>query len=612
MYFLPDKLDMTDGNETSYFVNPKTNGEIRIVARAVSRGISIGKVVCLYGSRRQFYRVYLQKTQIKGEVKRFRAAVHLAKLQLKEIGKQNSTFNETKINIFDAHLLMLEDDSLLSKIENVIEEKKVNAEWAVKIVTDTYVAKYKSIVDEYLRERYIDVEDITDRLLNALGGGKSKFLLEKNSVIVAKEIKPSTLLELTESAPKAIITEIGGWTSHSFILAREINLPAVTGVKGILRRVQTGDKVIVDGFNGQVILHPTENTIKKYKRQAAQFQQVKSQDPGTKQEKLTTLDGRRIIVRANVDFIDEHTSKKLSEASGIGLYRSEFLFNQYKGFPTEQEQIEAYRSIADVVGSRRAGIRTFDISPEQIAEVGQEKEKNPALGMRGIRLSISNLKHFRTQIRALLQASIKNNIDIILPMISDVSEIILTRKILEEEKQRLTKRKIRFGQTRLGAMIEVPAAILIIEEIAREVDFLSLGTNDLVQYLLAVDRDNGTVADWYKTLHPAVIRSIKKVLEAGENRKIPVIVCGEMAGSPVYAAILIGLGAVELSMNLNSILRVKQTISGIAFEEASQISICLANCQSADEGEELVYKYFLKKWSHLFTPEILQSGKKQS
>ncbi len=602
---------MTAGIGTSHFVNLKTNGEIRITARAVSRGVSSGKVVCLYGNRRQFYRIDLRKIQIDGELKRFRAAVQLAKRQLKKFSKQKSTISdETKINIFDAHHLILEDNSLIFKIENVIAEKKVNAEWAVKIVTDKYIAEYKLIADEYLRERFIDIEDVTDRLLNALGGGKSNFLLEKNSVIVAKEIKPSTLIELSESSPKAIITEIGGWTSHSFILAREINLPAVTGVEGILKRLHTGDDVIVDGFSGQVILHPTENTIRKYKRQATQFQQVKSLSPSNESKEFTTLDGRRIIVRANVDFIDVNTSKKLSGASGIGLYRSEFLFNRYGGFPSEQEQIKAYRSVADVVGAMRAGIRTFDISPEQFAEVTREKEKNPALGMRGIRLSISNIKDFRTQVRALLQASVKNNIDIVLPMISDVSEIIFTRKILDEEKLDLTKNKISFGEIRLGAMIEVPAAVLIVEEIAREVDFLSLGTNDLVQYLLAVDRDNGTVADWYKTLHPAVIRSIKKVIEAGENSNIPVIVCGEMAGSPVYAAILIGLGAVELSMNLNSIPRVTQTISGIAFEEASQISSQLLDCRSADEGEELIHKFFLQKWSHLFTSEILQSGKK--
>jgi phosphotransferase system enzyme I (PtsI) len=605
---------MTNDNIVGHFVDTQKNAEITIIAQAVSRGVSSGRVVCLYGNRRQFYRVFLQPTQIKGELKRFRAAVRLAKLQLTEISRQSAAFNEkTKVNIFDAHYLMLEDNALNVKIEKLIEEKKVNAEWAVKIVTDSYITNFKSIGDVYLRERYVDVEDVTERLLNTLsGGGKSNFLLEKNSVIVAREIKPSTLIELSASAPKALVTEIGGWTSHSFILAREINLPAVTGVTEILRRAQTGDEIIVDGFNGQVILHPSENTIKKYQARASQLQKVKALNSNAQKEKLTTLDGRQITIRANVDFINQQISQKLLGASGIGLYRSEFLFNQSETFPTEQEQLQAYRKIAEVVGAERAGIRTFDIGPEQISKAGEEKEKNPALGMRGIRHSFSSVKHFRTQIRALLQASFeKNNIDIVLPMISDVTEIILTKKILEEEKQSLREREIEFGQIRLGAMIEVPAAVVIVEEIAGEVDFLSLGTNDLVQYLLAVDRDNGTVAEWYKTLHPAVIRSIKKVLEAGESCNIPVIICGEMAGSPVYAAILIGLGAVELSMNLNSISRVGKTISGIAFEEAAQVANQLLRCRSADEGEELVRQYFLQKWSHLFTPESLPTGKIQ-
>ncbi len=613
--YFADKLffhnfDMTDDNITTRFAAQK-KGEIKIAARAVSRGVASGRIVCLYGSRKQYYRVFLHPLQIEAELKRFRAAVGTAIFQLKEISRQNSAFiNDTKINVFDAHLLMLEDDSLKVKIEEIIEQRKINAEWAVKIVAESFIINYKSFADVYLRERYIDVEDVSNRLLNALGGAKSNFKFEKKSVIVAREILPSTLIELSESAPKAIITEMGGWTSHSFILAREINLPAVTDVQGILRRAKTGDEVIVDGFGGQIILHPSENTIKKYQQTAAQVQQTKRRVVNAPGKKLSTLDGREIIVRANVDFIDRQISQKLTGACGIGLYRSEFLFNKFEGYPTEQEQIEAYRKIAEVAGPARAKIRTFDISPEQTSNAGKEKDKNPALGMRGIRFSVANQKYFRTQIRALLQASLNDNIDIVLPMISDVSEIILTKKILEEEKQNLRGSNIKFGKTRLGTMIEVPAAVFVIEEIAREVDFLSLGTNDLVQYLLAVDRDNGTVANWYKTLHPAVIRSIKKVLEAGENRNIPVVVCGEMAGSPVYAAILIGLGAVELSMNLNSIERVRQTISGIAFEEAAQIAKCLLQCRSADEGEELAREYFLQKWSHLFTPEILPGGRK--
>ncbi len=297
-------------------------------------------------------------------------------------------------------------------------------------------------------------------------------------------------------------------------------------------------------------------------------------------------------------------------AQGIGLYRSEFLFNQYKGFPTETEQIQAYKKVAKAVGKDTVCIRTFDINIEQLAEGNVEKEQNSALGLRGIRFGLLQKKEFQTQLRAILQASAENKIDIVLPMISDVSEIMLTKSILEKEKRNLIKQKIKCGNPRIGVMIEVPATIFMIEEIVREADFLSLGTNDLVQYILAVDRDNESVADWFRTLHPAILRSIKRVLDAAEAGKIPVIVCGEMAGSPVYAAILIGLGANELSMNPNSILRVRKTVSAIAFEEAEEITKKLLKCQSSDAVESLVSELFTEKWSHLFSPDALPANKK--
>jgi phosphotransferase system enzyme I (PtsI) len=506
---------------------------------------------------------------------------------------------------------MLEDKSLLSKIENFIKDKKTNAEWAVKLVTDNFITDYKTIADGHLRERYIDLEDVSERLQTALGGGVESIIqLEKNSIIVAKDVKPSTLIELTDTQPRAIITERGGWTSHTFILARELNLPAVTGLKGILRRVQTGDAVIVDGFNGKVILHPNKETLQKFKLEAAQFQENNSEQIKPIKSKLATLDGREITIRANVDLPTGYVKAKRHGARGIGLYRSEFLFNRYKGFPTEDEQIEAYKKAAKMVGEDGVRIRTFDLTVEQLTEEIVEKEQNPALGLRGIRLGLSQIKQFQIQLRALLRASAEYKIDIVLPMISDVSEILLTKGILEKEKLNLKKQKIKFGNPRIGAMLEVPATIFMVEEIAREVDFLSLGTNDLVQYLLAVDRDNQSVADWFRTLHPAVLRSIKKVIDAAEESGTPVVICGEMAGSPVYAAILIGLGATELSMNPNSILRVRKTIMAIAFEEAREITKQLLKCQTSDAVEHLVSESFLKQWSHLFSPDILPAGKK--
>ncbi|HVE56201.1 MAG TPA: phosphoenolpyruvate--protein phosphotransferase [Pyrinomonadaceae bacterium] len=581
--------------------------EVKLKARAVARGVAIGKVVCLHGRKRQFYRINLDESKIEKEIRRFRAAIRLSKRQLTKISSDNKN---SKSNIFEAHLLILEDKSLQEKIEGNIKTQKVNAEWAVKVVTDGYVATYKSIADEHLREKYIDLEDVADRILGALGGGgKSNLRLQKNSIIVAREVKPSTLIELTDSNPMAIITEHGGWTSHTFILAREINLPAVTGMKGILRRVQTGDEVIVDGYNGQIILNPTKESSEKYKIAAAQFQEFTHRETEPVKEKLKTLDGFEVTVRANLDLPLGYSKAKRLGAKGIGLYRSEFLFNQFKGFPSEQEQIKAYQKIAKLAGNEGVRIRTFDLSVEQLTEENAAKEVNPALGLRGIRLVLTHKKEFRTQIRALLQASFENKIDIVLPMISDVSEIRETKKIIESEKDRFRRKKISFGKPRLGAMIEVPSAVLTADEIAREVDFFCLGTNDLVQYLLAVDRDNETVADWFRTLHPAVLRSIKTVLRAAEQNNIPAVICGEMAGSPVYVAILIGLGATELSMNVNSIARVRHTISHIAYEEAKEITDSLTKLSTADAAEDFVRESFLKKWSHLFSPDILPQKK---
>ncbi|MGI8884005.1 MAG: phosphoenolpyruvate-utilizing N-terminal domain-containing protein, partial [Pyrinomonadaceae bacterium] len=353
----------------------KNNGaEVRLKARSVSRGVAIGNVVSLYGRKRQFYKITLDDSQIEREIRRFRVSIRLAKRQLKQISSKTiKTAKTTRENIFEAHLLILEDKSYLEKIETGIKEQKVNAEWSVKSVTEKYISQYKAITDEYLRERYIDLEDVSERLLTALGGGgKSAIRLKKDSIIVAKEVKPSTLIELIESNPKAIVAENGGWTSHTFILAREMNLPAVTGAAGILRRVQTGDEVIVDGYNGQVILHPEAETVRKYKLAAAQFQQIDYAAVKTEKEIIKTLDGREITIRANLDLPDGYEQAKRFGAKGIGLYRSEFLFNQYKGYPPENEQIKVYRKIAESVGEDGVRIRTFDLSAELFADGNDE------------------------------------------------------------------------------------------------------------------------------------------------------------------------------------------------------------------------------------------------
>lgn len=589
----------------------KITVEQKLKARAVSRGIAIGKVICLHGKKRQFYRITLKESQIRRELRRFRAAIRLAKRQLKTLShRKTHSSSETQANIFEAHLMILEDNSLLTKIETTIQEQKVNAEWAVKFVTDRYLSIYKDIQDEYLRERRIDLQDITERLLSALGGGeRTAFRLEKNSIIVANEVKPSTLVELSHSDLQAIIAESGGWTSHTFILARELGIPAVTGIKGVLRRVKTGDLAIVDGYHGQVLFNPSQETINKYQREAQRFQKLNNEKIEAIKGKLKTLDGRAITIRTNLEIAEGYAKAKKFGAEGVGLFRSEFLLNQNQSLPTERQQFEAYRKIGEMVGEEGAKIRTFDINLESLNDEAGAQEKNPALGMRAIRLSLSHEKIFRAQIRAILRASFENELDIVLPMISDVSEILRAKAIFVEEKARLEKRKKKSGNPKIGAMIEVPSAVLVIEEIAQEVDFLCVGTNDLVQYLLGVDRDNELVADWFRTLHPSVLRSLRKILDASEKYQIPTIICGEMAGSPVYVTILVGLGVTELSMNINAMPRVRHIISHIAFEEAQEIVKLLDKCRTADEVEEAVCENLYQKWGHLFDKETLHIAK---
>jgi phosphotransferase system enzyme I (PtsI) len=583
----------------------KNGTDLRISARSVSRGIAIGKVVCLYGSHRQFYRVEIDESVVDKEVRRFRAATRLAIKQIKNLHSLSAErLGESLAGIFDVQGLILDDESLRQKIENAIREQQVNAEWAVKVVTDSYIEKYKAIDDERLRERYIDLEDVRDRLLSALGGGRRRSLhLERNSVLVSSELSPSTLVELADSQPAGIITEHGGWTSHTFILARELNIPAVTGVRKLLRRVNTGDRVIIDGFRGEMILRPTDATTSTYVQDsiAPDFTKKALLAHGTTTK---TLDAREIIIRANADIPGLYERACRDGARGIGLYRSEYLFNRFRGFPTEAEQVAAYRAIARSAGADGVRIRTFDLTVEDVTDNSFGRQKNPALGLRAIRLSLARENQFRSQLRALLQAATESKIDIILPMISDVTEVVRTKEIISDEKAKLDERGVEYGELGVGAMIEVPAAVVLIDEILEEVEHLSLGTNDLVQYLLAVDRDNEAVADSFRTLSPAVIRSISTVIDAARQATKPMIVCGEMAGSPFYVPLLIGLGAVELSMNPNSVRRVRHVISGIAYEEARELASKILAGRTAAHNEAMLRQWISTEWSHLFPTEV--------
>lgn len=579
--------------------------------RTVSRGVAIGKAVCLYGVKRQFYRIKLKDNEVEREIKRVKAAVRLAKLRLRKISAPAENNNSTSNSILDVQFLILQDSSMVDQIENVVRTQKVNAEWAVKEVSDKYLEAYKAIQDEYLRERYVDLEDVVERLLGALDGGVQNALaLDDQTIVVAKELKPSTMVELLNENINGIVTESGGWTSHTFILAREHGLPSTTGIKNVLRQIKTGDTLIVDGNAGTVIVNPTADVLKKYAPVVSPRTESSATSNGVP-AKFATTDGTEITIRVNSDTAINYQEAKRLGAKGIGLFRSEFLVNRERVFPTEKAQVREYSQIADETGKDGVCIRTFDIGLAQAFEDSEDKEKNPALGLRAIRLVLSNQKIFRTQIRSLLRAAHGRKLNVLLPMISDVSEILYAKKIIAEERKALKAKGVATGKPKIGAMIEVPSAVLMAEEIAAEVDFLSLGTNDLVQYLLAVDRDNENVADWFRTLHPAVLRAVKHVIGVGERFEIPVLVCGEMSGSPVYCVILIGLGARELSMSVKAIPRVTEIISRISRTDAAELIEKMIKTRSADEAEAIVRKEFSRKWPDLFNLASLPQPRKQ-
>ena len=592
---------MTKNGNGSEFRSEK-GSETRLHARPVSRGVAVGQVVTIHGDNKQFYRTPIRPEQVDREITRYRTAHKAAARQLTQVGNSLESSSNSAA-IFDMHRAILEDSTLSEKIESVIAGDRINAEWAVKLVTDEYIAKYRAIPDEHFRDRYIDVEDIADQLQTALGGKRHPIRIPRGSIIAAKELRPSTIAELGSQHLGGIITESGGWTSHSFILARELDIPAVTGVRKLLRRVKTGDTVLLNGFDGTVFLNPEEATVDAVKATRRPARRISKASPIG--ESTKTLDGREIKIRANFDIAASFHQAKDLGARGIGLFRSEYLFNRFKGFPGEAEQIKAYREIGDYAGADRARIRTFDLSLSQIVERSERRDKNPALGLRGIRLSLTHQKHFRTQIRALLQASVEREVDVIIPMVSGVDEIRAVRVIIAEESEALGQRGLEIGKPRLGAMIELPAAVFAIDQLLEELDCICIGTNDLVQYTLGVDRDNESVANWFRSLHPSVIAALKRVIEAATKKDIPAVVCGEMAGSPFYVPILLGLGATELSMNVNSITRVRQVITGVAYEETRELRDRVLECPTVESVESTARAFVTERWSHLFDGEPL-------
>lgn len=580
--------------------------ETRWRGLGVSDGIVIGRVLRVFNGARQVYRATLDEKDVEREVRRLRAAVRLARMQLLAIkARAEKELGAEHAYIFDAHLLMLEDKKFLQDVERHIREDRVNAEWAVKVAADRLLAIYAEVKDDYLRARGSDIEDVTQRLIVALSGERHSYKkLSEDAVIVAEDLLPSAAAELDFEHARAIATDSGGWTSHTAIIARGLGIPAIVGLRDLHRHARTGDAIIIDAQADVVILHPSDSTLEHYKPLEEKTPRTHyAEEDGSKP--LRTLDGKEIVLRANVELPAEYKDVRRYGARGIGLYRSEFLFSHKRSMPTEDEQYEAYIEVASVAGDEGATIRLFDLGGEKMIGFGADTERNPTLGLRAIRFSLTHEDILRTQARAILRAAARGRLDIVFPMISDVMDVRRARRIINEERAHLESEGKEVGGVRIGAMIEVPSAVMTADKIAREVDFFSLGTNDLVQYLLAVDRSNEGVADWFRSLHPSVLQSVYRTIDAARRAFIPAVVCGEMASTPAYAVVLLGLGATDFSMTPSSIPRVRRTIENVRFADAQEIARECLECETADDVEELVRVRFTEKWRELFPPKTL-------
>jgi len=583
---------------------------------AVSDGVAAGRVLRIHsGGRHSIYRVVLNAGEVEREVRRYRAAVRLSRRQLLALKKRAvRALGDDHAYIFDAHLLMLEDRKLNEEVEAVIRDEVVCSEWAVKVVTDRLLAVYEEIKDDYLRERSSDIEDVTRRLLVALSGESMRGRhLTEDAIVVAEELMPSTIAEFDFTHIKAIATDVGGWTSHTAIIARGLGIPAVVGLRDFYRAARTGDRAVVDARAGEVALHPSPVNFELFKIEGRHKGVASTRAVLTEElhGPLHTLDGVEVILRANVELPVEYEWVSRFGARGIGLFRSEFLLSHRGTMPNEDEQCAAYEKLASIAGDDGVTVRLFDLGGDKLTPSRADggEERNPALGLRAIRFCLQREDVLRTQARAVLRTAARGRIDLVLPMISDITDVRRARKIIEEESDNLKKEGIAVGRVRVGAMIEVPSAALLADRLAREVDFFSLGTNDLVQYTLAVDRGNDEVAGWFRSLHPAVLQCIGRALGAARDAGIPSIVCGEMAASPAYAAVLLGLGARELSMAPTAIPRVRQTIAGLDALEAAALARDCLSCATADEVEEVVRGRLGASWPNLFPPEILPALK---
>jgi len=554
----------------------------------VSPGIAIGKVLKREEQSLTIERKHIDDTVL--ELERFATA---RAASVEEIGIlydhaiENIGLEEAQI--FEAHKMMIDDPEYIEAIELQIENENRNAEWAVKEVTDELIQLFENMDNKYMRERAADLRDVSSRMIKEILGVEIKTFsnLKESVIIVEHDLTPSDTAQMDRSNVLGFITEIGGRTSHSAIMARSLEIPAVVGVAGITDAVRTGDVVVFDGDRGCLHINPDHDVLKWYENEKALYEESQNQMRTMIGKESISKDGIQVELAANIGTPEDVNGVLRNDAEGIGLYRTEFLYMGRDQLPSEEEQFKSYSEVALRMNNKPVVIRTLDIGGDkELSYMELAKEMNPFLGYRAIRICLDRIDIFRTQLRALLRASAFGNIKIMFPMISCVEELRKAKQILEDVMEELRDAKIDFDETiEVGIMIEIPAAAIISDLLAEEVDFFSIGTNDLIQYTTAVDRMNSQISELYTPYHPALLRLVKMVIENGREAGIWVGMCGEVAGNPKLIPILLGMGLNEFSMSPIAILKARSIITSLSCEEMRLHAERVINMATASEVE---------------------------
>ncbi|WP_227395691.1 phosphoenolpyruvate--protein phosphotransferase [Jeotgalibacillus aurantiacus] len=560
---------------------------------AASSGIAIAKAYRLVEPDLSF-----EQTKVDDpaqEVQRFQEALETSKGELAVIRDRAKTeLGEDKAAIFEAHLLVLSDPELISPIEDKISQESVNAEAALKETADMFVMMFEQMDNDYMRERAADIRDVTKRVLSHLLGVKvlNPSMISEEVIVIADDLTPSDTAQLNREFVKGFTTNIGGRTSHSAIMARSMEIPAVVGTKEATKEIENGDFVIVDGLNGEVHINPSDDIISRYKEEAAKFADQKAEWAKLVNEPSVSADGKHVELAANIGTPADLEGVINNGGEAIGLYRTEFLYMGRNDLPSEDEQFESYKAVLEGMKGKPVVVRTLDIGGDkELPYLDLPEEMNPFLGYRAIRMCLDKTDLFRVQLRALLRASTYGNLKVMFPMISNLSEFREAKSLLLKVKEELIAEGTEVSDSiEIGIMVEIPSTAVLADQFAKEVDFFSIGTNDLIQYTMAADRMNEQISYLYQPYNPAILRLIKMVIDASHKEGKWTGMCGEMAGDEIAIPILLGLGLDEFSMSATSILPARSQISGLSQEKMKELAEKVLNLSTNEEVIEAVKK----------------------